>query len=313
MLVCVRLQRVPLAGSLLLVLASGCSTRTIADEAASDATGEAGGESSEAGGPTGEVGGLDGESESEGEGQSESEGEDFVPPPDLGGSSCEPAMQDCPEGEKCVWHAPYPDGLRRDAARCIPVTGDLAPFEPCTLPTGIGPEVTDDCGPESFCLEVYGTADHGFCAPFAASDQPNYCDLWPGTNYATENGSTFPDACLHYECNPLDPTTCPADMRCDYYPAFLYGTNMCWKIPAEFDLPLGAACDFGDCGPDELCAEAEWLPACAGDRCCTRWCDLANPSCPNDGSQCTAFPVWGAFEDPDYANLGACVLPGSFE
>lgn len=306
------------AGSLTLLL--GCSAREadVADDVAADASDEAS-ESSESGGPSSGGSGLEA---SAGETQSEDttagETANFVTETETdseGVESCSVIQQDCPEGDKCVWYVPPQGYQRRDAARCIPVTGDIAPFEPCTLPNGIGPAISDDCGPESFCLEVYGTADHGFCAPFA-TDHPDFeqfCAAWPGTQYATENGSTFPDACLHYECNPLDPTTCPADMRCDFYPAFLYGTNMCWKIPAELDLPLGAPCDFGSCGPGELCAAAEWLPACEGERCCTSWCDLADPDCPNDGSTCVAFPVWGAFEDPDYANLGACVLPGSFE
>lgn len=312
--------RTTATAALTLLLAHGCSARTLDDaaEMAEESDDEAGevSESSASGGGGGS--GLEasaGTTEADtAEADTVGETASFVTAPDTeGDESCRVIEQDCPEGEKCVWYVPTTGYQRRDAARCIPVTGDIAAFEPCTLPTGIGPEITDDCGSDSFCLEVYGTSDHGFCAPFASIEQADYCDAWPGTQFATENGSTFPDACLHYECNPLDPTTCPADMRCDFYPAFLYGTNMCWKIPAELDLPLGAACEFGACGEGELCAAAEWLPSCAGERCCTRWCDLANPECPNDGSQCVAFPVWGGFEDPDYANLGACVLPGSFE
>jgi hypothetical protein len=238
----------------------------------------------------------------------------FICPPDAThpDQPCDPVAQDCGEGEKCVWYVAPGSQLRRDAARCIPVTGDGQPFDPCTLPTGIGPAITDDCGAESYCLEVYGTADHGFCAPFL--DGPSYtCDAHPGTTPAIENGSEFPAACLHYECQPLVEDSCPAGMQCTFYPAFLYGTTMCWTVPPEADLPLGAACDFGDCGQGELCVPAEWLPGCAAERCCTQWCDLGAPGCGDPATACEHFPVWAGDDDPDFEWLGACVLPGSLE
>jgi hypothetical protein len=223
---------------------------------------------------------------------------------------CDPVAQDCGEGEKCVWYVAPGSQQRRDAARCIPVTGDGQPFEPCTLPTGIGSAITDDCGPESYCLEVYGTADHGFCAPFV--DGPAYdCSAYPGTSAAIENGSEFPAACLHYECQPLVPGSCPDGMQCTFYPAFLYGTNMCWSVPPEADLPLGAECDFGECGEGKSCVPAEWVPGCAGERCCTQWCDLGAPACDDPATVCEFFPVWASDDDPNFEWLGACVLRGS--
>ena len=249
---------------------------------------------------------------SSGEPWDESGGCGFLCPPDAThpDQQCDPVAQDCAEGEKCVWYVPPGGQLRRDAGRCIAVTGDGQPYEPCTLPTGFGPGITDDCGAESYCLEVYGTADHGFCAPFV---DPGFdCRAYPGANGAGENGSDFPSACLYYECHPLVEGSCPEGMQCTFYPAFLYGTNMCWFVPPEADLPLGAECDFGECGEGELCVPAEWTSGCTGERCCTQWCDLNAPACDDPTTACELFPVWASDGDPDFEWLGACVLPGSF-
>lgn len=229
----------------------------------------------------------------------------FICPPDLGPipRACNPVEQDCPDGQKCVWYVAPGNQLRREAARCIPVTGDRGPFEACNLPTGFGPEISDDCGADSYCLEVYETADHGFCAPFAILKNGWYdCEHLPGTLPAVENGSEFPSACLFYECNPLDPSTCPQAMTCTYYPAWGYGFNHCWFVPPG-DLPLGAACDYGECGTDKLCVIAEAVPGCAHDRCCTQWCDLDVPGCDDPAAECQLF--FGGFPE-----LGACLVPG---
>lgn len=222
---------------------------------------------------------------------------------------CSVTSQDCPAGDKCVWSALSPGGLRRDFARCIEVTGDIEPFEPCSLPNGIGVDITDDCNAESYCLDVYGTADHGFCAPFTTASYQ--CDAYPETDPAVENGSDFPAACLYYDCHPLLPNSCPEGLDCAYYPAFLYGSLMCWNVPLEYDLPVGAACDYGQCGEGQLCAWEGWLPDCAEERCCTQFCDLDAPVCTTPGTQCE--PYLSDFQgDGGSVLLGACVLPGSF-
>ncbi|MCA9653942.1 MAG: hypothetical protein H6712_01585 [Myxococcales bacterium] len=235
----------------------------------------------------------------------------FLCVPDAGhiDLECDVAAQDCPDGQKCVWAASTDSGLRRDGARCIEVTGDGEPFAPCTLPTGIGPEITDDCGAESYCLEVYGTADHGFCAPFTNLEYD--CREYPGTDVAVENGSSFPAACLYYECQPLIEGSCPDGMQCTFYPAWLYASLHCWSVPPEYDLPLGASCDFGQCGEGKLCAPAEWLPECTGDSCCTEWCDLSAPACATPGTVCEPYLVWNHQGDPGFDDLGACVQPGA--
>ncbi|MBK6917375.1 MAG: hypothetical protein IPH07_08255 [Deltaproteobacteria bacterium] len=225
------------------------------------------------------------------------------------GDDCEPIEQGCAPGFKCVWYLPEGGERRREAGRCIPVTGDGQPFEPCSLPNGIGPEITDDCGADSYCLEVYGLSDHGFCAPFM--DGPlDDCRRYPGARPALENGSDFPSACLIYECQPLVEGACPAGMQCIFYPAFLYGANMCWFVPPMPAPPLGAPCAPGECGPAQLCLRDEFLPACDSDRCCAQWCDLRAPTCDDPATICEHTGIYD--RDPAFEWLGACVVPGAF-
>lgn len=309
---------------LAVAVAAGCSSRPLGSDGGGQGSSGSGAESTTtaggvtsvgttAAGTSGVTSGADGTSTGILEtGPDTSDTCPFICEPDLGPipDTCDVVDQDCPAGQKCVWYAP-PGGLRRDAARCIEVTGAGEPFDPCTLPTGIGLEITDDCGPESFCLEVYGTADHGYCAPFF--DDVEGCDAYPGSYPAFENGSDFPAACLHYECQPMLPEGCPDGLQCTFYPAWLYGSLMCWNVPPEDDLPLSAACDYGQCGQGQLCAPTQWLPDCTDDRCCTQWCDLGAPACDTPGTVCEPFPVRQADGDPGFDSLGACVLEGAFD
>lgn len=219
--------------------------------------------------------------------------------------SCTPREQDCPDGMKCVWYS-FAGQLRREAAQCIPVTGDRAPFESCTLPNGIGVDIEDDCGADSYCLDVYGTADHGFCAPFSTGT----CEAYEGAEPVFENGSDFPAACLMHPCNLFE-NTCPDGMRCMFYPASIYAQAMCWSEPDPPDLPLGAACDFGGCGPGRMCVESDWLPDCDHDRCCAEVCEFPGGECEVLETSCEFVPVWGA--GLAGGNAGGCLLPGLFD
>ena len=225
----------------------------------------------------------------------------FICSPDMGDAipQCDPLAQDCPIGQKCVWYAEPGELRRRNAARCIDVVGDRAPFEPCSLPNGVWADITDDCGADSYCLNALEVTDHGFCAPYPKPGTID-CDHVPGTTYATENGSIFPHACLFYGCNPLAPATCPDGLRCTHYPSWLYGSLQCWPLPAD-ELPVGAACDYEQCGPGKLCLPAEYVPGCGEQRCCTEWCDPVEPVCSDPAASC----------EVGVENIGACVVPGS--
>lgn len=89
---------------------------------------------------------------------------------------------------------------------------------------------------------------------------------------------------------------------------------MCWFVPPEADLPLGAACDFGECGEGKLCMWAEALPSCAHERCCTQWCDLRAPACEDPAATCEHVRMTGLNGgEPSFEWLGACVISGAFD
>jgi hypothetical protein len=89
-------------------------------------------------------------------------------------------------------------------------------------------------------------------------------------------------------CNPLSPQTCEPFERCttneDQTPKF----DVCSE---------DQECDSG------ACVDAESLLECAGERCCSPWCDIMAPTCAM-GLECIAV---GA-ADPN-ANVGVCSLP----
>ena len=80
----------------------------------------------------------------------------YAGPPQPASPACDPYMQDCPEGEKCVPMA-SPGSDAFDENKCVPVTGEGEPGDACAY-GGVN-EATDDCGPDSYCYFVdYGRA-----------------------------------------------------------------------------------------------------------------------------------------------------------
>ncbi len=71
----------------------------------------------------------------------------FICPGTTGGEStdklCDLFQQNCPEGEKCASYAEG-GGIVWNATKCVPVTGDAGPGEPCTA-VGGGISGFDDC------------------------------------------------------------------------------------------------------------------------------------------------------------------------
>ncbi len=109
--------------------------------------------------PIPQPGGDGGDSEG-GDGDS---GLGFVPSSDFASSSeCDPFLQDCPEGEKCVPYAT--DGGQFDANKCVPVLGSGEPGDACTYAGVV--EATDDCDAQGICWAVQMSM--GSCAEFCA-------------------------------------------------------------------------------------------------------------------------------------------------
>jgi hypothetical protein len=214
-------------------------------------------------------------------------------------AACDPWAQDCPQGEKCV---PYgSDGGNWDANKCVPVIGEGAIGDVCTYDgTSLA---TDSCGPDSHCWDVQDVDGEllGVCTPFCQGD-PDDPICGPDTSCLIANGGSI-NLCIT-TCDPLL-QECGENMGCfwsgnDFQCIFTAGEIMA-------DQPCGF---INDCAPGNLCASAELLVDCSGAACCTPFCDLGDPACPNPGTECVTFFEEGT-APPNYENVGVCVIPGA--
>jgi hypothetical protein len=224
----------------------------------------------------------------------------FLPPDDFL-PSCDPWLQDCPEGEKCV---PYSSsgGQSWDANKCVPILGDQAPGEPCTY-SGVV-EATDDCDASGACINAIETEGEliGTCWPFCTGtpDVPG-CPEGSSCKLSGSGTLTF---CVPL-CNPLV-QDCPPGLAC-YWVGFEFNC-----VFTTQDIPAGEPCGFiNDCAPGLICIDVASLPNCAGAACCTEFCSLSlgGPQCDLvPGTSCVSLFEEGA-ELPGYEDVGVCVLP----
>ena len=224
----------------------------------------------------------------------------FVPDEDFGGvSECDPFLQDCPDGEKCV---PYGStGGNWDANKCVPVTGDGSEGDPCTY--GGVVEATDDCDAGTHCWDVMDVDGQnvGVCTAFCSgtADSP---ECAPGTSCLIANDGSI-NMCIT-TCDPLL-QDCGAGLACFW----ANGDFNC--IFTTQDIPLGEPCGFiNDCIAGLGCLTAEVLPNCNGSACCGSFCDLSDPTCTQDGTECASFFEEG-MAPPGYEDVGVCILPGA--
>ncbi|HVI01648.1 MAG TPA: hypothetical protein VM869_23190, partial [Enhygromyxa sp.] len=209
-----------------------------------------------------------------------SEAPNFAPEEDVP-FECDPYAQDCPEGEKCVPYAS--SGGVWDDHKCVPVTGNQAPGEPCMY--GGIVEATDDCDETSACWDVMDVDGQpiGVCTPFClGSESDPEC---PPMSQCTLSGSGTINFCI----KSCDPTLqdCGAGLGC------FWANNDFNCIFTARDIPAGEPCGFiNDCAAGLGCLPAEVLPDCAGSACCSAFCDLNRGDEPCDaipGTVCSAF------------------------
>lgn len=213
-----------------------------------------------------------------------------------GVSECDPWLQDCPDGEKCVPYASAEDGL--DANKCVDIQGDGQAGQACTY--GGAADAHDDCGPGSYCWnvqEVDGVMT-GTCAPFCAG-VPDEAVCEPGSACLIANGGSV-TLCVEI-CDPLL-QECGPGLGC----VWAQDEFLCAPSQAT---ALGEACDaLGDCAPGLACLAAELVPNCADAACCASFCDLAAPSCAQPGTECVPFFDM-QMAPPEHEDVGICVLP----
>ena len=224
----------------------------------------------------------------------------FISPPDGGiEGQCDPAAQDCPEGQKCTGYVSTPGGETVDANHCVEIMGDLQFGETCTRVEG-----NDDCAPGFFCMTtVSGHTGQGVCF--------EYCDAAAGAGACDNGGECFPfnDGQLplcETICHPLAPA-CPAGQGC--YPAFDQWVCALTGAAAGSGMDGDTCAVIQGCQPGLFCSGLANDPGgqpCTESGCCTLVCDINDPDPCTGGEMCT---VLGDPPMPGYEDVGGCVLP----
>ena len=221
----------------------------------------------------------------------------FVPEDDFGSAStCDPFMQDCEPGEKCV---PYSTtGGTWNANKCVPVLGDGKVGEPCAY-DGVT-EATDSCDAFSMCWNFAQEGDEmiGTCAAFCAGtpDNPS-CE--PGSSCSISCDGSL-SVCIQ-TCDPIAQ---------DCLGLGCYWANASFNcIFTTQDIEEGQPCGFiNDCKAGLRCTSADVLPACEGSACCAAFCDLGVGGCELPDTSCVPLFEEGAAL-PGYEHVGICIAP----
>ncbi|MDC0719177.1 ribulose phosphate epimerase [Nannocystis bainbridge] len=278
-------------------LVAGCSEASnSATEAAPSTTDDA----TSTGAPT--TAGPTGESTETGAAPTSSGGEEL--------GQCDPWLQDCPEGHKCMAFAPEGEGAFT-GTKCTPVAANPGSLgDPCKVEDGWWSGV-DDCDHGLACWDVDPADNSGQCVALCRGSEDDHgcpgsddvCVFWvPGVAHVCLQG-----------CDPLL-QDCAEGQGC--LPNWANG-GQDFVCQAEYSAEEGQVfdpCEFTNaCDPGLLC----WGPGsaleCEQDAigCCLPFCDLKDPQCTGEGAVCTSFyEAAGSEPLPQFEDVGICVLPG---
>lgn len=228
----------------------------------------------------------------------------------VGDGECDPWLQDCPSGYKCMAWALETEGSFT-GNKCTPVVENpKAAGDDCKVEGGWWSGI-DDCDHGLACWDINHDTNTGNCVPLCTNnaDAPEcpentqVCSFWvPGIAHV----------CL---------TTCdPLIQDCNPGQACLpeWGSNAQeWVCTAEYSFDEGQEfdpCAFSNvCDPGLMCWDPAKAVECSDpmNGCCLALCELDNPLCNGDGAVCTPFysEIDGT-APPEFENVGLCVLPG---
>jgi hypothetical protein len=217
---------------------------------------------------------------------------------------CDPWVQDCPEGEKCV--AWTNDGGPPNSTRCIPVARQTKGLgEPCTWSRWSSGE--DDCEVGARCWQwaTWSDREVRVCMPLcAACSEAPEC---PEGSLCTVGFNGALNLCVP-ECSPLE-DTCPANSRCTQMRDM--GCTFACASVAFSPVPHGEPCRYiNECERGASCIDAETFgPGCEGANCCSLYCDPndaeADPAC----DAATAGQSCVRLCDRENDELGVCGAP----
>lgn len=213
---------------------------------------------------------------------------------------CDVFEQNCPDGEKCMPWA-NDGGLSWNATRCVPIDPDPAGlYEPCTV-EGSGVSGIDSCDLGMICWDVDEDLN-GTCWGMCGGSPANpTCE--DANSTCTVGGDSILPLCVP-NCDPLVVDSCDEGQGCYWIdPTFVCAADASGpKLGAAFD-----PCEFiNSCDPGLVCAPSDAVGGCDGTGCCTPYCDLQQPVCP-DPTSCIAFFAEGE-APPGYEDVGLCAL-----
>ena len=230
------------------------------------------------------------------------ESQDFVPRPDTGNLpfQCDVFKQDCPPGQKCTAHGAG-DSPSWNATKCVDVTGDGAPGDPCTV-SEPGNSGIDDCAFGAMCWNIDETL-HGTCLALCSGtpDAPQ-CPEDSHCAYSEPLNLCIP------ECDPLL-QDCPGGDLCIPLGEFfscvidLSGDEGQANDPCEF----ANVCDQGLVCLDTTNASSACDPKVLG--CCQPFCKFPNSPCPNPDQECLQWYDPMQPIPPGHESLGVCAIP----
>ena len=192
----------------------------------------------------------------------------------------------CPEGTKCSFDGTFSESACFDL---VPTPDMLG--EPCE-PSDNFPGGMDSCGYELLCWEES-------CVPFCGGED-FYCPSGYRCTWCQECalGICIPSCDpLIQDCQEGD-TCAPND-----------GDFTC-VLDASGDMgAYGDTCEFlNSCDPGLTCVDAAYVPKCEAANCCSPFCDLDSPKCPDDNLECIPWYEEGQ-APPGNEVVGLCGLP----
>lgn len=227
-----------------------------------------------------------------------SSGNVFIVEPDLGGNiECDLFGDDCGPGEKCnAWASN--GGTSWNATKCVPVAQNPDPIgAPCTV-EGSNVSGIDSCAKGAMCWNVDPDTNMGHCVEQCTCSLDNPICNTPDSVCLVANEGVL--ALCVGVCDPLDTGSCKSGEVCVPNGG---GMPVCAVDASGRAGDVGDACQFANgCAPGLLCGANNGQ--CDGAGCCTPYCDLDAPTCP-DGLDC--LPFFERSETPKcFEDLGVC-------
>ncbi len=217
-------------------------------------------------------------------------------------NECDPWLQDCPEGEKCMPWA-NDGGSAWNALKCSPI--DPAPVGPgdvCTAEES-GVSGVDNCDAHSMCWDVDPETLEGVCLPFCMGTSAEDATCGAGF-YCNLVGDGVLILCQPL-CDPLS-QDCPGDDLC-----IPHGEIFICVLDASGEAGFyGDPCEYANaCGAGLYCLNPEYVEGCQSAGCCTPFCDTTkSPMCPGATQECIPWYAEG-MAPPQYENVGICGIP----